>query len=84
MADGKGKVLIFISYSHGAARDLDEVEETAEPGPMRLYLCDLALERARLAFAKNAHQSSYFSGLVSVRNAQSKPVAAAEMTARSR
>ena len=34
-----------------AARDLDEVEEIAEPGPMRLFLCDLALERARLALA---------------------------------
>jgi tetratricopeptide (TPR) repeat protein len=37
---------------HGVARDLDEVEEIAEPGPMRLYLCDMALERARLAFAQ--------------------------------
>jgi tetratricopeptide (TPR) repeat protein len=36
----------------GSARDLDEVEEIAEPGPMRLYLCDMALERARLAFAE--------------------------------
>src|SRR5205085_9644349 len=36
----------------GAARDLDDVEEIAGPGPMRLYLCDMALERARLAFAK--------------------------------
>ena len=36
----------------GAVRDLDEVEEIAEPGPMRLFLCDMALERARLAFAK--------------------------------
>jgi tetratricopeptide (TPR) repeat protein len=35
-----------------AARDLDEVEEIAEPGPMRLHLCDMALECARLAFAK--------------------------------
>jgi hypothetical protein len=35
-----------------AARDLDEVEEIAEPGPMRLFLCDRALERARLAFAR--------------------------------
>ncbi|MGC9954618.1 MAG: toll/interleukin-1 receptor domain-containing protein [Rhizomicrobium sp.] len=35
----------------GATRDLDEVEEIAEPGPMRLHLCDLALERARLDFA---------------------------------
>ena len=33
----------------GAARDLDEVEEIAEPGPMKLFLCDMALERARLA-----------------------------------
>lgn len=36
----------------GAARDLDEVEEIAELGPMKLYLCDMALERARLAFAR--------------------------------
>jgi hypothetical protein len=35
-----------------SARDLDEVEEIAEPGPMRLYLCAVALERARLAFAR--------------------------------
>jgi tetratricopeptide (TPR) repeat protein len=38
----------------GAARDLDEVEEIAELGPMRLHLCDMALERARLAFARIA------------------------------
>jgi tetratricopeptide (TPR) repeat protein len=36
----------------GAARDLDEVEEIAEPGPMRLFLCDMAIERARLALAR--------------------------------
>ena len=36
---------------NGAARDLDEVEEISEPGPMRLYLCDMALEGVRLAFA---------------------------------
>jgi len=36
----------------GAARDLDEVEEIAEPGPMRLHFCDCALERARLALAR--------------------------------
>jgi tetratricopeptide (TPR) repeat protein len=36
----------------GTARDLDEVEEIAEPGPMKLFLCDMALERARLAFAR--------------------------------
>jgi hypothetical protein len=35
----------------GAARDLDEVQEIAEPAPMRLYLCDCSLERARLALA---------------------------------
>ncbi len=36
----------------GAARDLDEAQEIAEPGPMRLVLCDLALERVRLAMAQ--------------------------------
>ena len=36
----------------GAARDLDEVQEIAEPGPMRLYLCDGAVERARLRLAR--------------------------------
>jgi len=36
----------------GAARDLDEVDEIAEPGPMKLYLCDAALERARIIFAR--------------------------------
>jgi TIR domain/AAA ATPase domain len=35
-----------------AMSDLDEVEEIAEPGPMRLHLCDTALERARLAFVR--------------------------------
>jgi tetratricopeptide (TPR) repeat protein len=35
-----------------ATRDLDEVAEIAEPGPMRLHLCDMALERARLASAR--------------------------------
>jgi hypothetical protein len=38
----------------GAARDLDEVAEIAEPGPMRLHLCDMALGRARLALARIA------------------------------
>ena len=36
----------------GAGRDLDEAQEIAEPGPMPLYLCDCALERARLALAR--------------------------------
>jgi hypothetical protein len=36
----------------GATRDLDEIEELAGPGPMKLYLCDMALECTRLAFAK--------------------------------
>jgi tetratricopeptide (TPR) repeat protein len=40
-----------IGDGASAARDLDEVEEIAEPGPMKLFLCDLALERTRLAFA---------------------------------
>jgi hypothetical protein len=37
----------------GTARDLDEVEEIAEPGQMRLFLCDMALERVRLFFARS-------------------------------
>jgi tetratricopeptide (TPR) repeat protein len=36
----------------GATRDLEEVEEIAEPGLMRLHLCDMALERTRLAYAR--------------------------------
>jgi tetratricopeptide (TPR) repeat protein len=36
----------------GAARDLDDAQEIAEPGPMRLHLCDGALEGARLALAR--------------------------------
>jgi hypothetical protein len=32
--------------------DLNEVEEIAEPGPMKLHLCDVALERARFALAR--------------------------------
>jgi hypothetical protein len=35
-----------------ARRDLDEVLEIAEPGPMRLHLCDMHLERCRLALAE--------------------------------
>ena len=35
-----------------ANHDLNEVEEIAGSGPMRLHLCDLTLERARLAFAQ--------------------------------
>jgi tetratricopeptide (TPR) repeat protein len=49
----------------GVVRDLDEVEEIAEPGPMRLFLCDMALERARFAFARNegfAPLNGFFDG----------------------
>jgi tetratricopeptide (TPR) repeat protein len=35
-----------------ARRDLDEVLEIAEPGPMRLHLCDMHLELCRLALAE--------------------------------
>ncbi len=41
-----------IGDADGARRDLDEAQEIAEPGPMRLHLCDCALERARLALAR--------------------------------
>ena len=36
----------------GAKSDLNEAKEIAEPGLMRLYLCDCALEGARLALAR--------------------------------
>jgi tetratricopeptide (TPR) repeat protein len=36
----------------GAERDLDEAREIAKLGQMRLVLCDLAIERARLALAR--------------------------------
>jgi hypothetical protein len=36
----------------GAKRDLCEAKEIAESGLMRLYWCDCALERARLALAR--------------------------------
>ena len=36
----------------GAKRDLDEVLEIAEPGPMRLHLCDMHLELCQLALAQ--------------------------------
>jgi tetratricopeptide (TPR) repeat protein len=36
----------------GAEADLDEALEIARQAPMRLYLCDCALERARLAWAR--------------------------------
>jgi tetratricopeptide (TPR) repeat protein len=36
----------------GAKRDLNEAKEITEPEKMRLYWCDCALERARLALAR--------------------------------
>jgi tetratricopeptide (TPR) repeat protein len=55
----------------GTSRDLDEVEEIAKPGPMKLYLCNMALERARLAFAK-IEAFAPLNGLIS--DGPSKPV----------
>ena len=60
-----------------AARDLDEVEEIAEPGPMRLFLCDLALERARLALARR-EAFAPLNGLVEASAAAPAPPDAAE------
>jgi hypothetical protein len=60
-----------------AARDLDEVEEIAEPGPMRLFLCDLALERARLALARR-EAFAPLNGLVEASPAAPAPPDAAE------
>jgi hypothetical protein len=36
---------------NGAGNDTNEAKEIAESGLMRLYWCDCALERARLAFS---------------------------------
>ena len=36
----------------GAAREVDEANEIRQRAPMRLFLCDVALERARLALAR--------------------------------
>jgi hypothetical protein len=41
-----------ISDCEGATHDLDDAQEIAEIGPMRLYICDCALERARVALAR--------------------------------
>ena len=41
----------IVGDTDGARRDLDEAQEIAEPGPMRLHLCECALERARVALA---------------------------------
>ena len=60
-----------------AALDLDEVEEIAEPGPMRLFLCDLAMERARLALARR-EAFAPLNGLVEARPGPPAPPDAAE------
>jgi tetratricopeptide (TPR) repeat protein len=52
-----------IGELDGASRDLDEVEEISEPGPMKLYLCDMALERARVALA-HAEAFAPLNGLI--------------------
>jgi hypothetical protein len=47
----------------GAKSDLNEAKEIAEPGLMRLYWCDCALEHARLALAQGEGFAS-LNGLV--------------------
>ncbi len=64
----------------GAARDLDEAEEIAEAGPMRLYLCDIALERARLALARREGFAP-LNGLVEPSSPPPAPPAAEEAAA---
>jgi tetratricopeptide (TPR) repeat protein len=63
-----------------AARDLDEVEEIAEPGPMKLHLCDLALQRARLAFAET-EAFAPLNGVLEKHNPQKPVVPSADQTA---
>jgi tetratricopeptide (TPR) repeat protein len=69
-----------IAAWDGATRDLDEVEEIAEPGPMRLYLCDMALQRARLAFAR-IEAFAPLNGLLEKDNAPKPVVPSAERIA---
>ena len=64
----------------GAARDLDEVEEIAEPGPMKLFLCDMALERARLALAR-AEAFAPLNGMLETNNPTKPQVPSAERIA---
>jgi len=45
----------------GRARDLHKVQGVAEPGSMRLFLCDCALKRARAALAYFRASFSKFS-----------------------
>src|SRR5262249_34461484 len=40
---GRAAFLCSVADWEGAARDLGEVEEIVEPGPMKLHLCDLAI-----------------------------------------
>lgn len=61
----------------GAARDLDEVEEIAEPGPMRLFLCDMAIKRANLALARS-EAFAPLNGLVDVSPPKPQPPDEAE------
>jgi tetratricopeptide (TPR) repeat protein len=65
----------------GASRDLGEVEETAEPAPMRLHLCDMALERARLALAK-VEASPLLNGILGKGNPPKPVVPNADESAR--
>ena len=64
----------------GATRDLDEVEEIAEPGPMKLFLCDMALERARLALAR-AEAFAPLNGMLETNNPTKPQVPSAERIA---
>jgi hypothetical protein len=57
--------------------DLNEVEEIAEPGPMKLALCDAALERARLALARAA-ESAPLSGVIEASSPKPKRPGEAE------
>jgi hypothetical protein len=59
----------------GATRDIREIQEIADvrPKPMKLHLCDIALECARLAFAK-IEAFAPLNGMLAKDNS-SKPVA---------
>jgi hypothetical protein len=48
----RARLLRALGDFPASRRDLDEVLEIAEPGPMRLHLCDMHLELCRLALAE--------------------------------
>jgi hypothetical protein len=65
----------------GAARDLEEGQEVAAPVPMKLLLCDMAIERARLAFGQ-IEAFAPLNGLLEIDNPLRPAILSSEQIAR--